>query len=138
MVLVGDARRASDHCQVLYALRKTLCPVIGLHPTHQPVAGQFQAINAEGFLHQAALDAYVVGHSKARPVRDSCRCHRIAGRRGHAITELVRNNDEIALGVERAAWADLSLDIHVPVAEGLHYQDNVRLICIERAVRLVG
>ena len=62
----------------------------------------------------------------------------VARRRGEAIAELVHDDDEVLVRIERLAFADRPFEIVMLRSVGGRIDDDIRLRRVERAVGLVG
>ena len=132
------SRATADDCDPLYHFRIKSRPVIGLLAAHRPAIDQGDPLDAEVLAQQTALHPHIVGHCHARKAAAIVRRTDIARRGRQAVAEHIRDDDEPALRVERAARADQPLGVAVLGAIGGRVDDHIAARGIEPAVGLVG
>src|SRR6266436_427056 len=110
----------------------------GLLRAHRETVDELDPLDAEDLLQHALLHADIVGHREVRvaPAIERRRC--VARRRGEAVAELVRDDDEVLGRIERLAFADRPFEIVMLRSVGGRVDDDVRPRRVERAVGLVS
>ena len=128
------SRAAADDGGPLHHVGITGRPVIGLHAAHRPAVNQRDLLDSKLLDQQTALhrDRVVIADVRER------RFSGIGRRRRQAIAEQIRDDDEIAIGVQDTAGLDQPFRIVMLRAEGRRIDDYVILGRIQGAVGLVG
>lgn len=131
LVVRGGAAAAGEDEGAFDAVGVQGGPVVGLLGAHGEAVDGGQALDAEAFGEQAALDLDEVGvGDQSGPVR------RVGGARGQAVAEHVGDDDEPARGVEDPVGPDEDFHVGVGGAVGAGVEDHVALGGVERAMGL--
>src|SRR5207248_7961341 len=99
-------RGAADRGDAFYPVREQCPPMKCLLRPHREPIDEMDPLDPEHLLHQALLDAHIVGHCEMRVSTAIEGRRRIARRGRQAVAELVYDNDEVAGRVERLARGD--------------------------------
>ena len=113
----GDRGGAFDHVGIANR------PFIGLLRAHRAADDQRQAVQPEFFRNKFVLRAHIVADPHMRKISHPGRCRRVVRRGGETAADLIDDEDEILLGIERAALADIDL-LHDFAGAGIPGRDQ--------------
>ena len=83
-------------------------PLVGLLRAHRATDHQREAAQAELLGDELMLRAHVVADAHAREVGHAVRRRRVVRRGREAVADLVDDDDEVLVRIERAALADIA------------------------------
>mmetsp|Transcript_147308 Transcript_147308/g.455698 ORF Transcript_147308/g.455698 Transcript_147308/m.455698 type:complete len:363 (+) Transcript_147308:159-1247(+) len=135
-VVVTAACGAADRGYPRDPLGEHDAPVQCLHGPHRVTVDEREPRDAEA-VEQQRLQTHVVAH--ARPARrEALVSSARGGREGDAVAEQVDDDDKIPVRVQHLPRAHVVLELPMHRVEGGRVQNHVRLVRVQRAVRLVG
>ena len=128
----AERRDALDHVGIERA------PLEGLQRAHRPAGDERQLLHAELLGHQPVLHPHIVARRHQREARPVIGLRRIARRRGQAVAQHVRDDDEILVRIERHARPDQPLIVVMLARIPGRVDDDVVLRRVHPAECLVG
>src|SRR5579862_3738663 len=113
-------------------------PMESLQRAHRPAGNQANVLDAELLRHQTMLGADIVVGRHLRKSRSVVRFGHVAWRRGQAVAEHIRDDDEVLLWIECPALANQPLVVVVLAGVPRRIDDDVVLGGVKRPKGLVG
>ena len=132
------AGRGAYGAQALHPIGEDRAPVQRLLPAHGPAIDERQLRHAEALAQQSLLGVHIVPMREDWIAADAEGLGEIARRGGEPVAELVRNDDEVPIGIEHPPRADQPVDVRVMCRVRRRIENDIRLVRCELAIRLVG